>query len=57
MSGKAKSIYLTINPKGTLKIALHKVFFNAKDYNAYVESPEFKEKWPKTEYTIVREVY
>lgn len=57
MSGKAKSIYLTINPKGTFKTSFHKVFFNAKEYNEYVKTDEFKQKWPVDEYTIVKETY
>ena len=44
MAGKAKSVYLTINPKGTLKTAFHKVFFDAKAYNDYVKTDEFKAK-------------
>jgi hypothetical protein len=57
MAGKAKSIYLTINPKGTFKMAFHKVFFDAKAYNEYVKTDEFKEKWPVAEFTIVKETY
>jgi hypothetical protein len=33
------------------------MFFNAKDYNDYVKTDEFKAKWPKEEYDIVKEVY
>jgi len=57
MAGKAKSIYLTINPKGTFTMAFHKVFFNAKDYNEYVKTEEFKAKWPADEFTLVKETY
>jgi hypothetical protein len=57
MAGKAKSIYLTINPKGTFKTVFHKVFFEAKSYNEYVKTEEFKAKWPTTEYDIVKETY
>lgn len=57
MAGKAKSIYLTINPKGTFTTAFHRVFFNAKDYNEYVKTEEFKAKWPADEYTLVKETY
>jgi hypothetical protein len=57
MAGKAKSVYLTINPKGTFKTVFHKVFFNAKDYNDYVKSDEFKAKWPVEEFDIVKETY
>ena len=57
MAGKAKSVYLTINPKGTFTTAFHKVFFNAKDYNDYVNTDEFKAKWPANEFTLVKETY
>lgn len=57
MAGKAKSVYLTINPKGTLKTAFHKVFFDAKSYNNYVKTDEFKALWPAEEFTLVKEIY
>ena len=57
MAGKAKSVYLTINPKGTFTTAFHKVFFDAKSYNEYVKTDEFKAKWPKEEFDIVKETY
>jgi hypothetical protein len=57
MAGTAKSVYLTITKKGSMKTEFHKVFFNAKDYNEYVKSEEFKAKWPKEEFEIVKEVY
>jgi hypothetical protein len=57
MAGKAKSVYLTINPKGTFKTAFHKVFFDAKSYNEYVKTDEFKAKWPSEEFDIVKETY
>jgi len=57
MAGKAKSVYLTINPKGTLKTAFHKVFFDAKAYNDYVKTDQFKALWPADEFTLVKEVY
>ena len=57
MAGKAKSVYLTINPKGTFKTVFHKVFFDAKSYNEYVKTDEFKTKWPATEFDIVKETY
>ena len=44
MAGKAKSIYLTIHPKGTFTTVFHKVFFEAKSYNEYVKTEEFKTK-------------
>jgi hypothetical protein len=57
MAGTAKSVYLTVTKKGSMKTEFHKVFFNAKDYNEYVKSEEFKAKWPKEEFEIVKEVY
>ena len=57
MAGKAKSIYLTVAIKGQYKSVFSKMFFDAKAYNEYVNSEEFKAKWPKTEFEIVKEVY
>ncbi len=57
MAGKAKSIYLTIHPKGTFKTVFHKVFFEAKSYNDYIKTEEFVAKWPKEEFDIVKETY
>jgi hypothetical protein len=57
MSGKAKSIYLTITEIGQIKSVFHKVFLDAKGYNEYVKSDEFKAKWPASEFNIIKEVY
>jgi hypothetical protein len=58
MAGKAKSIYLSIYPKGTHFVsAFKKVFFEAKSYNEYVKSEEFKAQWPADKYDIVKETY
>jgi hypothetical protein len=57
MAGKAKSVYLTISPKGEFKTVFHKIFFNAKDFNDYVKSEEFKAKWPTDQFDIVKETY
>ena len=57
MAGTAKSVYLTINKKGSFKTEFTKVFFDAKSYNEYVKTDEFKEKWPKEEFDIVKETY
>lgn len=57
MAGKSTSIYLTICPRGSHKSVFKKTFFNAKDYNDYVKTDEFKEKWPKEEFEIIKEVY
>lgn len=57
MAGKAKSIYLTVTLKGKIASVFRKTFFNAKDYNEYVNTEEFKTKFPLTEYQIIKEVY
>jgi len=57
MAGTAKSVYLTINKKGSTKTEFTKVFFDAKGYNEYIKTDEFKARWPKEEYTIVKETY
>jgi hypothetical protein len=58
MAGKAKSIYLTVLPKGTHHLSVFKkMFFEAKSYNEYVKSEEFKAKWPADQYDIVKETY
>lgn len=57
MAGKAKSVYLTVTKKGAMKTEFSRMFFNAKDYNDYVKTDEFKAKWPAEEFNIVKEVY
>lgn len=57
MAGKAKSVYLTINPKGEFTTVFHKMFFDAKAYNEYVKSDEFKVKWPAEQFDFVKETY
>ena len=57
MSGKAKSVYLTVTTKDNPKTLFTKVFFDAKGYNDYVKSEEFKAKWPTDQYLIIKEVY
>jgi hypothetical protein len=57
MAGKAKSVYLTITKKGEMKTEFKKMFFDAKSYNEYVKSDEFKAKWPTEEFDIVKETY
>ena len=57
MAGTAKSVYLTISRKGSFKTEFTKVFFNAKDYNDYIKTDEFKAKWPATEFDVIKETY
>jgi len=56
MAGKAKSVYLTVTTMDH-KSVFHRMFFNAKEYNDFVNKDEFKSKYPTTEYKIVKEVY
>jgi hypothetical protein len=57
MAGKAKSVYLTITKKGEMKTEFNKMFFDAKGYNEYIKTDEFKAKWPASEYNIIKETY
>jgi hypothetical protein len=57
MAGKAKSIYLTVAPKGSHMSVFKKVFFEAKSYNEYVKSEEFKAQWPADKFDIIKETY
>jgi len=57
MAGKAKSIYLTITPKGQLQSVFTRVFFDAKSYNEYINSDECKEKYPSDKFDIIKETY
>ena len=56
MAGKAKSVYLTVTTLDH-KSVFHRVFFNAKDFNDYVKTEEFKAKYPETEFKIIKETY
>jgi hypothetical protein len=56
MAGKAKSIYLTVTTLGHKEV-FHRMFFNAKDLNAYIKTDEFQEKYPTTEFKIIKETY
>lgn len=57
MAGKAKSVYLTVCPKRNHVSVFKKVFFDAKSYNEYVKTEDFKQKYPKEEYDIIKEIY
>lgn len=57
MAGKAKSVYLTVTPKGQMRSVFTKMFFNAKDFNDYVKTEDFQAKYPTTEFQILKEVY
>jgi hypothetical protein len=57
MAGKAKSVYLTVVPKGTLASVFYKMFFDVKAYNDYVKSEAFMEKYPTEQFQILKEIY
>jgi len=57
MAGKAKSIYLTVLPRGSHVSVFKKVFFEAKTYNEYVKTDQFKAAWPTDQFEIVKETY
>jgi hypothetical protein len=58
MAGKAKSVYLTVHPKGVpLNAVLRRQFFDAKAFREFIESDDFKAKYPSDQYVIVKEVY
>lgn len=57
MAGKAKSVYLTVSPKGKLQRVFLKVFFTAKEYNDFVSTEEFKAKFPPAEFDYIKETY
>jgi hypothetical protein len=57
MAGKATSCYLTVCAKGSYTTVFSKVFFNIKDFNYFVKSDEFKEQYPESMFTIIKEVY
>ncbi len=58
MAGKATSVYLTVTPiDQPLKSVLRKTFFVAAELRKFVNSPEFKERYPESEYRVITEVY
>jgi hypothetical protein len=57
MAGKAKSVYLTVTPKGEHKSVFRKMFFDAKAYNDFVKTDEFKTKYPTEQYQVIKEIY
>jgi hypothetical protein len=57
MSGKATSVYLTVTPIGSHLSVFKKVFFEAKSYNEYIKSDEFKARFPADQFRVIREVY
>mgnify|MGYP003645684701 CR=1 FL=1 len=57
MAGKATSCYLTVCAKGSHQSVFKKTFFNIKDFNQYIKSAEFKEKYPDSAFTVIKEIY
>ena len=57
MAGKAKSVYLLVTPIGSIKSVLSKMFFDAKAFNEFVKSDEFKAKYPATEFQVIKVIY
>jgi len=57
MAGKAKSIYLTVCPKNSHMSVFKKMFFEAKSYDDYVKTEEFKAQYPADQFDIVKETY
>ena len=57
MAGKAKSCYVSVTSNETRKTVLNKMFFVAKDMNTFVNSEEFKAKYPADQYTVSKEIY
>lgn len=56
MAGTAKSVYLTVTTMDH-KTIFTKKFFSAKEYNEYVTTDEFKEKYPKKDFLIIKEIF
>ena len=57
MAGTAKSVYLTVTPKGKLQSVFKKVFFDAKACRDYLASEEVKAKYPAEEFDFFKETY
>jgi hypothetical protein len=57
MAGKAKSTYVTVADKTTHKSVERKMFYNAKEANAFMKDSATLEKYPAEKYYIIKEVY
>lgn len=57
MAGKAKSVYLTVCPKGKLNSVFKKVFFDAKSLNEYIKTEDLMTKYPAEEFTFIKETF
>ncbi len=57
MAGKATSVYLTVSNRKTHASIFQKMFFNAKELNAFIGTDEFKAKYPADEVYLSKEVY
>jgi len=52
-----KSWYLSVVDTQTHKPVLHKMFFTAPKMNEFIKEAEILEKYPKSQYYIVKENY
>ena len=57
MAGRATSVYLTVSDKATHKTVLHKMFFNMTGLNQFINTDEFKEKYPTETCYLTKETY
>jgi hypothetical protein len=57
MAGKAKSCYLSVTDMATRKTVLNRMFFKMADLNEFINTEEFKTKYPQPAYQIVKEIY
>ena len=58
MAGTAKSVHLTVCPKGQpLNAVFRRTFFDAKSYKEFISTDAFKAQYPASDYVLIREVY
>jgi hypothetical protein len=54
---RVKSVYLTVRRRGEVSTVFYRQFFDAKSYNDYIKTEEFKAKYPEEEYQITKDIY
>lgn len=53
-----KATYLTVSPLNKPhSTVFQKMFFTPKDLREFVSTEQFKEKFPETEFKIIKETY
>lgn len=57
MAGVAKSCYLSVTDRITYKVVVNKMFFTMTALNEFINTDEFKEKYPRDKYEITKETY